>query len=233
MAKRNYQRMTTPRGVFIYPRLTEPDKKFVKPDGEYHTKFALDSDDAADMITRLNEIMEAYIDEELPLIEERAEEAKPNKKKKARRKAEKAAERDINEIYEEEIDDEGEDTGRLVFKFKLKAVVKTETKQWDQKPRLFDAHADAIEGDISIWTGTEGKCNLEIFPYYMEKDAVWGLSLRLKGAQILKLVEGGGASAEDMGFGAEDEGYVRDDAGTPEDDAPFSDEDGDGDDDDF
>ena len=40
----NYPILTTPRGVFIFPHLTVPDTKFVKPDGEYHTKFALDAD---------------------------------------------------------------------------------------------------------------------------------------------------------------------------------------------
>jgi len=47
------------------------------------------------------------------------------------------------------------------------------------------------------------------------------LSLRLKGAQILKLVSGGGANADDMGFGAE-EGFVAEPAKEG-----FSDESGD------
>lgn len=233
MGKRNYERMTTPRGVFIYPRLTEPDTKFVKPDGEYHTKFAIDADDANDMVSRLNEIMESFIDEELPKIQERVNDAKPNKKKKAQRKLEKAEERETADLYEEELDDEGEDTGRLVFKFKLKAVIKTDKKSWKQKPRLFDAHAQPIEGEISLWTGSEGKCSLEIFPYYMEKENSWGLSLRLKGAQILKLVSGSGASAEDMGFGTEDDGYVSDESDGGFGDEGGADDDSDDDDDDF
>lgn len=225
--KKQYVRMTTPRGVFVYPRLTEPDTKFVKPDGEYHTKFAIDADD--DFVTNIEQQLEDFIDEELPNIEARADGLKGAKLKKVQKTIAKAQERDTNDLFEEEYDDEGEPTGRVLFKFKLKAVVKTEKKSWDQKPRLFDAGAQPItDPKVNPWTGSEGKCNIEVFPYFMEKDGVFGLSLRLVGAQILKLVQGGGgASASDMGFGAED-GYVND-----SNDSGFDAEDGeDGEDDD-
>ena len=195
MAKQDYPRLTTPRGTFIYPKLVEPDTKYVKPHGEYSTKFALELDDAETtaFIERLEEILQAYIDEN-------PKDLKPAVIKKAGR----------NDLFEEECDDEGEETGRAIFRFKLAAKVETETKSWDQKPRLFDAAAQPIEdGSVNPWTGTEGKCNIEVFPYFMQSQKVFGLSLRLKGAQILKLVQGEGASADDMGFGAEDGGYVR------------------------
>ncbi len=130
--------------------------------------------------------MQSYIDEN-------PKDLKPAVIKKANRA----------DLYEEEMDDEGEETGRAIFRFKLAAVVETETKSWPQSPRLFDAAAKPVEG-INPWTGSEGKVNMEVFPYFMASTKTFGLSLRLKGAQILKLVEGGGASAEDMGFGAED-----------------------------
>lgn len=192
MTKKSYPRITTPRGVLIYPHITEPDTKFVKPDGEYHTKFALPADDEATMafVSKLQAELDAY-------IEANPDELPPAKLKKATRA----------ELYEEELDDEGNETGRLIFKFKLKAMVKTKTKQWPQKPRLFDAAAQPIEGALQVWSGSEGKCNLEVFPYFMETTKQFGLSLRLKGVQILKLVSGGGDTADDMGFGAED-GFI-------------------------
>lgn len=207
--KKEYTRITTSRGVFIYPRLTEPDTKFVKPDGEYHTKFALDADDP--LVEQLDTLLEEYIDSELPNIEARANGLKGAKLKKVMKTVEQAQKRETNELYEVEYDDEGEETGRVLFKFKLKAVVKTEKKTWEQKPRLFDASAEPIpDGTVNPWTGTEGKVNIEVFPYFMEKDGVFGLSLRLVGAQILKLVQGSGkgASASDMGFEQEEDGYV-------------------------
>lgn len=200
-----YPTVTSPRGILVYPHLTEADTKFVKPDGEYHTKFALE---AAKKATKkfcagLDKLLEEYI------------ELNPDELTKAKLKKAGTA-----DIYEDELDDEGEETGRVIFKFKLKAKVVTKTKSWDQRPRLFDSAAQPITGDINIWTGTEAKVNVEVFPYYMESTKQFGLSLRCKGVQILKLVEGsGGPDAEAMGFGEEDDGYTTDatDAGfTPD-----------------
>ena len=170
-----YEVFTTPRGVFIYPHLTEADTKFVKPDGEYHTKFALSAEEAEPFVKLVKKVLKKYI--------------KANEKELSPAKIKKA---DRNEIYEAEVDDEGEETGRFIFKFKLKAKVETKTKSWLQQPRLFDSAAQPIKGDINIWTGSEGKVNVELFPYYMATTKQFGVSLRCVGAQILKLVEGEG-----------------------------------------
>jgi len=194
MAKNTYPTITSPRGVFVYPHLTEPDTKFVKPDGEYHMKLALEAglDTTKKFVNELTRLLEEYIAGD-------THELTKAKLKKA----------GTSDFFEEECDDEGEDTGRLLFKFKLKAKIVTKTKSWDQAPRLFDSKAQPIVGDINIWTGSEGKVNVEIFPYYMESTKQFGLSLRCKGVQILKLVEGsGGPDAEAMGFGEEDDGYI-------------------------
>jgi len=179
--------------MLVYPHLTEPDTKFVKPNGEYHTKYALEADsaEAVALVEQLEGIMAAY-------IEENPDELTKPKLKKAGRA----------DLYEEEVDDEGEETGRIIFKFKLKAVVETKTKTWDQKPRLFDANAQPIQGDINPWTGTEAKVSIEVFPYYMESTKQFGLSLRCLAVQILTLVTGQGKSGSDYGFGEEDDGYV-------------------------
>jgi len=191
--KKIYPKFTTPRGVFVYPHLTEPDCKFVKPNGEYHTKFALDgeSKEATAMVEELDGILDAYIEEN------------PDGLTKAKLK--KAGRADL---YDEEVDDEGEETGRIIFKFKLKAVVETKTKTWEQKPRLFDGNAQPIDSDINPWTGSEGKISSEIFPYYMESTKQFGLSLRCNAVQILLLVTGEGKSASDFGFGEEDDSYA-------------------------
>lgn len=192
MARKSYPKITSPKGTLIYPHLSEPDTKFVKPDGEYHTKLALDANDESTQafIEKLEGILQAYVDEN-------PDELTPAKLKKAGRA----------DLYEEEVDDEGEETGRYIFKFKLKAKVKTKTKEWDQKPRLFDSAAQPITGDCNPWTGTVAKVSAELFPYYMETTKNFGLSMRCQAVQIIDLVSGGGASADDFGFGEED-GYV-------------------------
>ena len=193
----NYPILTTPRGVFIFPHLSVPDTKFVKPDGEYHTKFALDADLESTgtfielLATMLDEFINAY-------RKDKSNKMTPAKYKKT----------SLADLFEEDVDEEGEETGRLLFKFKLKAKVETAKKSWFQKPRLFDSSASLIKGEVNIWTGSEGKVNVEVFPYFMQSSKTFGLSLRIKGAQILKLVSGQGVSAEDMGFGTEDDGYV-------------------------
>ena len=195
MAKLKLAKFTTPRGVLVYPHLTEADTKFVKPDGEYHTKFALDasSKEAKALTKQLEAIMDEY-------IESNPEELTQAKLKKAGRA----------DLYEEEVDDEGEETGRIVFKFKLKAKVVTKTRSWDQKPRLFDGNAKLIESEVNVWTGSEAKISAEVFPYYMESTKQFGLSLRCIAVQILTVVSGSGVNASDFGFGEEDDSYSDD-----------------------
>lgn len=203
-AKKKYTRFNTPRGVGIYPRLTEPDTKF-DVDGVYTVKLALPADcpKTAKLIEKLEAELEAF----------KVEFVERDPKNKAKLK--KGSDADV---YEEEVDDEGEETGRLIFKFKLNAVVRPKGKPaFTQRPRLFDAHNQPIEGDLKMWSGTEMKVSGEIFPYYMESAKQFGLSLRVKAAQILKLVSGGsGGSAEDYGFEEEEDGFSADEvAGDP------------------
>ena len=189
-----YPTTRTPRGVLVYPHITEPDTKFVKPDGEYHTKFALeaDSDEANAFVGVLQEVMDTY-------IAENPDELKPAVIKKAARAA----------FYEEELDEEGEETGRWIFKFKLKARIKTKTKEWDQSPALFDSNAQPVPEPLPIvWTGTEAKAILELFPYFMNTSKTFGISMRCNAFQILKLVEGQGKSGASYGFEVEEDGYT-------------------------
>jgi hypothetical protein len=64
-----------------------------------------------------------------------------------------------------------------------------------------------------IWGGSEGICAIEVGlgkdgepGYFIPGTAACGLSLRLRGVQLLKLVQGG---SSDLGFGQE-EGYESD-----------------------
>jgi len=202
-----FEQLVTPRGTFVYPHLTVADDKFVKPHGEFHTKFALNVSDGSteQFIAKLEDILDAY-------VKSNPDELKPAALKKSRRA----------DVFEQELDDEGEETGRVIFKFKLKAVDETRSgKTWSQNVKVVGADNRPIDPTIQIWTGSEGKVITEIFPYYMSSTKEFGLSLRVKAAQILKLVEGG--SGGDLNFDVEEDGYVSD--------APdFSDDAGDSDD---
>lgn len=201
--KQRYPQITTPEVALIFPRLFTPDNKYVKPDGEYHTKFALEAGEEFDaFIAKLEEVRDTY-------LKDNPDEVKPAKLKKAK----------LADLFEEECDDEGEETGRMIMRAKLKAVVKTKTKSWKQKPMVFDASANQISEEISVWTGTKAKLALELFPYFMESSKEVGVSLRLKAVQIIELVDGGGdRDAGSYGFG-ETDGYT-----APASEAGFSDE---------
>lgn len=78
----------------------------------------------------------------------------------------------------------------------------------------------------AIWGGSEGKYSLEIgtfedgLPgYFVPSTAACGLSLRLRGVQLLTLVQGG---SDDMGFGEEDGGYEGSDDDTQSDESADS-----------
>lgn len=186
------QQVVTPRGTFLWPHLIEPDTRYDKPHGKYKMTFAVDADDASDFIEELSALRDEFVEEE-----------KPNLKPAARKKAA------LRDFYEEEFDEEGNETGRLLFKFKLDPVVEGKTKTWTQSPVLFDAGNNPITEDIQPWTGTEGKVSLEVVAYFGQDNKEFGLSLRMKFVQILKLKEGGniknGAAA---GFGVEEDGYI-------------------------
>ncbi len=192
MSKSNYTQTHTPRGTFIYPWLNTPDTKYQKAHGAYKTSFAVDPGievkdgdmSFEDFVALCEKTLEEY-------IEANPKDLKPAVIKKAGR----------HPFYEEELDDEGEETGRYLFKFKLKARVELESgKAWKQKPVLVDATPKKLTEQV--WSGSVGYCNVELFPYYMATSKEFGISFRLKGAQIVDLVTGSGD--ESGGFGAKD-----------------------------
>ena len=86
------------------------------------------------------------------------------------------------------------------FKFKLKAsgVNRLTNKTFTQKPKVVDHNLDDLSDDKSIWSGTILRVNYEPIGYNVASTGI-GATLRLKGVQIKKLVEGslGGATGFD------------------------------------
>jgi hypothetical protein len=196
MTKAKNPRYTTPTGVAQYPRLTKPDTKF-NPDGEYKVKLEIPGDSASDLTT--------FLDEQFEMAVAKAKKDNPGKKIK-----------EGNAPYETD-----EDTGKVVVSFKLKAKVTPKNGDpFEQRPALFDAKGKPIK-DVNVGGGSTMKIAYEVVPYYTAIAGA-GVSLRLKAAQIINLVEfSGGASAEGFGFG-EEEGYEAED--TPAAQNGFTDE---------
>lgn len=206
---------TSPKGIGSYPYLLKYDDKFVA-EGEYSVKLTLDADENVKFLDNLKA---------------QAQEAYDNaiKDLKEKKKVKQAKELQMHVPFTEEYNDEGEETGNVVLNFKLKASVTTKDgKTFTQKPDVFDAKKKPIDPKARIGSGSSMKIAFNIIPFYNAATSSAGISLRLKAAQIIDLVEYGGHSADSYGFGEED-GYEGNDFDA-EDSNDFSDESGEEDD---
>lgn len=187
----------TPRmTVAGFTAIQKPTWDFNKTSKEYQIKVAIDADEAEQFLADMNELVDAEY--------KRVLKEKPKLKKVLKKT-------DIGEV---EYDDDGEETGRILFKFKQKAVIEFTNKQgekdtFEKKVALFDSRGKLIKKPVRIGTGSIVIVSFEPNPYFTEKDKEVGMSFnRLAGVQLIKLVEyegGGSASADDMGFGAVDD----------------------------
>lgn len=219
---------TSPKGVFKYPHLIEPDygtKEFPKKEGEYNSRLVLDKAGT-----------EAFLKQLKPVIDYAAEQGAKDfaELKLAVRK--KLGELTINDVAEELYDpDTEEPTGMYEFRFKTKASGVSKGKKWTRTMPLFDAKGNPIKKIDAVWGGTEGKLSYVARYYFVNGSGVAGVTLYLEAAQIINLVAAGQRDAGGYGF-EEEEGYEADNSEAPFDEEEGSyegDEDDAGDDDDF
>jgi len=178
MRKRKHIKLTTPKGTAIYPWLNEPNRKFDQI-GVYSVNLRMTAQDAAEFVEIITKVRDEY----------HREQTKELKKKL------KKADLPVLEV----IDDQGEETGEVDLKIKLKAGYEYDGKTITQRPTLIDAKQQPIGNDIQIGSGTTLRCGVEVAPWYVPTMGI-GVSLRLRVAQIIDLVEfgGGGAAAYDF-----------------------------------
>lgn len=184
MTKNKYTKIVTPIGVAQYPWLSSPDTKFSEI-GDYKTNLILSKKDAQDIVKLIDNARE----ESLKLG---AEKSNGKKVKQA------------DPPYYDEVDDDGKPTGNVIFKFKCKAKVTTKSgESFENKPTLFDAKGKPML-NVNVWGGSEIKVSAELIPYFTSMVGA-GVSMRLRAAQVIKLIEGGSNSS---GYGfKEEEGY--------------------------
>lgn len=189
------EQFRAPRGVFVYPRLNEPDTKF-KVEGEYSVKLALEPDANEDHKKFLDKLEAFYEQSKKEATEELVE------KGKGKKTALKIA--TDGKPWKPEVDDEGEETGRVLVKFAAKAtgVNKKTGKPWTFKLPLVDAKKHPVSK--SVWGGSEGNILFEPYGWYTALG--FGVSLKLKAVQVVKLVSGSGVDV-DAAFDDED-GYT-------------------------
>jgi hypothetical protein len=188
MAQALFQKYLTPAGIAQYPALTKPDTRF-NDDGVFKTTMIFeDTKEIRALIEKLEGVRDEFYGEL---------EAKKRKTYK------------VADVYENELDDAGEETGRLIMKFKLNHIVRPKGKEpFTQHPNLFDCSKPpvALKG-VNPWSGSTLKIAGEIVPYAMASSKTVGVSLRMKGVQVIDLVEGSGANAAAYGFDGSDGGF--------------------------
>ena len=175
------------KGNAKWAKVFEPDTKFV-PEGEYSIQVSLPEAQAAEVCEQLDNMAQAKL----------AEAVKDNPKLKTVLSTRKS--------YESEVDDDGNPTGNVIIKSKLKARVKSRDGQtFEQKPMVVDAKRTPMEGNVLVGNGSLVNVAVEPIPYVMQSTKQVGVSLRLKGVQVIDLVEYGNPAASMFD---EEDGYV-------------------------
>jgi hypothetical protein len=174
------------KGKAMWAKVFEPDTKF-NPDGVYSVNVLLPEAQAAPMCEYLDGLVQDAFDAEI----------KSNPKKKASLTT--------RTPYDRAVDQDGNETGDIEFKFKLKAKVqRRDGTSYEQKPIVVDAKRNKME-DTMVGNGSVVKVAFDPFPYVLASTKQVGLSLRIKGLQVLELVEYGGSGASMFD---EEDGYV-------------------------
>lgn len=171
MAKYQYRKVMSPEGTLIWPHLNTPDDKFVKPDGVYHAKLAVELGPDLNTYTAA---LQAELDRFVAANPKGIKSPLFGKK--------------VADFYDVEYDDEGNETGRVIFKYKLKPFFGKDN-QYSQAPKLFDAQGQQYLPKPNVGNDSVAKIHGEMFPYYMESSKEAGVSLRCQNIQILELVE--------------------------------------------
>jgi len=174
------------KGTALWAKVFEPDTKF-DANGIYSVNVLIPEAEAVELCEYLDGVVQQRYAEEVK--------AKPKLKNGLSTKT----------PYEPEYDQNGDPTGNIEFKLKLKAKVQArDGSTYEQKPIVVDAKRTPMSADTNVGNGSVIKAAYEPIPYMMASTKQVGVSLRLKGVQILELVEyGNGASMFD-----EEDGYV-------------------------
>lgn len=94
---------------------------------------------------------------------------------------------------------------RVNFGEKAFIVVKDKNTQEDKKINLKPPVVDArgVETDVEVWSGSEIKAAIDVVPFFSGNKSA-GLSLRLKGVQVITLRTRGSRDGASLGFGVEE-----------------------------
>ena len=166
------------QGKDMWTKVHDPDTKF-DPNGYYSVSVLVQEEDAVEMCEYLDGLAKKRL----------AEEIKNNPKRK---------DLTLKKPYSPATDKDGNETGEIEFKCKLKAKFQSRDGKWfTQKPLVVDSKRTPITKDTLIGNGSTIKVAFEPVPYSMMSSKTCSVSLRLKGVQVIQLVEYQGDLFED------------------------------------
>lgn len=181
MANKNYINGVTPKGKAYYAYLRKPEMYEGKELG-YSIQIAFDNQKEADAFK--NKILDEF------------EKAKSDFELKPGKKWSKEPTIGMHTLSD----------GTVTFKFKCKRTYKT--KAGDTVKRtipVVDAKGHPIKAN-NLGNGSIVRVSYSMSPYWMS-NMVNGMSLYLRGVQVLKYVPYGGNDAASLGFSTDEEGY--------------------------
>lgn len=184
----------TPVGVAAWPRLNDPDTKF-KPEGEFRVQLILNPERSPQHAKFLSQLQGTY---EEAYKEACAEQNKPKLKR-------------VPLSIKPETDKEGNETGtgNVLVKFNMKHTFtsKKTGESFTMRPTLQDSAGKTVSPQkCRVGGGSTVRVAFTFNPFYTAGLGA-GLSLRLVGVQIIKLVEfnDGGYKFEGV---EDDDGFV-------------------------
>lgn len=189
---RKLPKYTTPVGELAFGFITEPSKEFVE-DGQYFAKLKFPAEDKN--IKKLIDL----IDKEREAAYNTACESVGKKIKEA------------DASYKMEEDKDGNETGFVVINFKRNATTKDKNgNKKDVRIPIFDSMGRPVDKDgLEVWGGSELVVSFRLVPFYTAGVGA-GVSHRLEAIQLLKVVSGTSANAEEYGFEQHADGYAAD-----------------------
>ena len=179
--------VVSPAGSALWTKVITPDTQFDR-NGTYETSLVLDPADekVSVFLNGLEALSAAAVKECKGVLGDKGGALK------------------VFPITKDELDKEGEPTGNVIIKAKLKAK---DYEFKDQTVAIYDVKGRKEDNwSTDIGNGSIIKLGVFAFPYYMAKDNIVGVSLKLDKLQLIELVEyenGGGFGDEsgEEGFG--------------------------------
>lgn len=198
-AKKKKLELWTPRLTGIHPWLQKPDYKYDVA-GAYRTYARGPAGEFAVMQTILQPILEAY-------VQKTKDEAQTPEKQGKLANSKTAA------YFKDILGADGKPTGEKQANFKMKALITYKEKDGSEtqkklKPKVWDSKGQATRKNP--WSGSVLRTLFYPSPYYSAKDNEFGLSLKLIGCQIIKLVEAGERDAVSYGLEVAEDGFTDD-----------------------